>query len=71
MKKIIGDDNILKSVNEKETLISNNRHDNESIEDTKTIFLDEMEKLEEALEKIVSERAYWILKTQFPKKRNF
>ena len=58
MKKIIGDDNILKSVNEKETLISNNRHDNESIEDTKTIFLDEMEKLEEALEKIVSERTY-------------
>ena len=49
-----------------ERLISEDRYKNESTEDFRKDFPDEIEKLEEALNNYISENDLKILKTEFP-----
>ena len=69
-KKNDGVDEILGTVIEKETLISENKYDNDSIGDLKKDFANEIEKLKEAVEIYTSENGPEILKTDFPDKSN-
>ena len=77
LKTKIGGDNIYETkrskgngitdcVKEIETLNSEDRYNNDSVEDIKRKFLDEIEELEEALNKNTSGNDLKILRTEFP-----
>ena len=66
-----GDDGILKTDKEKETLFSEDRYNIESLGDSKKDFPDENEKLKEALNNFISEIDLEISKTKIPFERNY
>ena len=70
-QEIVGDDNILHIVNVIEAIFSKDKYNNESTEDLKKNFPDEIEKLEEALNNYRSENDLKFLKTEFPDKWKF
>ena len=67
-EEIVDNDEISNFVKEIKVLITEGEHKNDSIEDLKKDYADEVEKLEEALLNYIGENDLKILKTEFPKK---